>query len=162
MTRGYWNNEEATRALFCSGGDDGSSPERTIHTGDLGFLYAGELYVCGRIKDLIIVGGTNVFPDDLEAAIAASGAAVRPRGACAFQTADGRVVMLVEPLRIDDLPDPARLAETVRRSCGLLPDLLHVVPPRTISITTSGKIARADTRERYMSGTYAYLGDFSK
>ena len=160
VTRGYWNNEEATRALFCSGGDDGSSPERMIHTGDLGFLYTGELYVCGRIKDLIIVGGTNVFPDDLEAAITASGAAVRPRGACAFQTADGRVVLLVEPLRVDDLPDPARLAETVRRSCGLLPDLLHVVPPKTISITTSGKIARADTRERYMSGTMNVLATF--
>jgi Male sterility protein len=160
VTRGYWNNQEATRHLFCSDGDAGNGTKPLIRTGDLGFLHAGELYVCGRIKDLIKVRGANFFPDDLEAAIDTSGAAVRPRGCCAFQTLDGRVVILVEPMRVDDMPDPASLARWVRKSCGLLPDFLGIVPPRTIAITTSGKIGRADTRALFLSGNVQVLAAY--
>ena len=153
VTRGYWNGDRAAHPLtsLVEGQPEQFEP-RFVRTGDLGFLHAGELYVCGRIKDLIIVAGANFFPDDLEAAIAAGGAAVRARGICAFQTGEGRVVMLVEPMRIGDLPDPASLANDVRRSCGLLPDAVHVVPPGTIALTTSGKIARAETRSLFESG----------
>jgi thioester reductase-like protein len=157
VTRGYWNNQEATRRLFCSDDDAGNRNKPLLRTGDLGFLHADELYVCGRIKDLIKVRGANFFPDDLEAAIDTSGAAVRPRGCCAFQTLDGRVVILVEPMRVDNMPDPARLARWVRKSCGLLPDFLAIVPPRTIVITTSGKIGRADTRALFLAGNVQVL-----
>ena len=160
LTRGYWSNDKIMRRMFRYIGDDDCGVTRFIHTGDLGFTYSGELYVCGRIKELIIIGGANFFPGDLEAAIGLSGAAIRPRGSCAFQIEDGRVVMLVEPSRTDHIPNPTKLAETVRRTCGLLPDLLHIVPPGTVLITTSGKIARTDTRTLFLSGTVKVLATY--
>lgn len=161
-TRGYWNNEEATSNLFCQISKGESTSEDLLRTGDLGFFYAGELYVCGRIKDLIIVGGAKFLPDDLEAAIRESGAEVRSRGICAFQTEDGQVVILVEPIRAVDAHDPERLANVVGKICGLAPDILHIVSPGTISITTSGKVARADTRAQYATGVVRVLATYRR
>lgn len=166
VTVGYWNNVAATRALLgepagegCGIGDtsDTSHADHAGHswplrTGDLGFLHQGQLYVCGRSKDMLIIGGANFFPDDLEEAVAASGAAVRPRGICAFQRSDGSVTVLAEPQRTDALPDPAALALAIRAVCGLLPDQLHMVAPGTVAMTTSGKIARAETRALFEAG----------
>ncbi|MBA5635716.1 thioester reductase domain-containing protein [Duganella sp. LX20W] len=154
VTAGYWNNAAATRALLGGPVDEGGGIEDRwpLRTGDLGFLHQGQLYVCGRSKDMLIIGGANFFPDDLEQAVAASGAAVRPRGICAFQCDDGSVTVLAEPLRADTLPDPAMLALAIRATCGLLPDQLHVVAPGTVAMTTSGKIARAETRALFEAG----------
>lgn len=154
VTAGYWNNAAATRALLGDpvGEGGGASDNWPLRTGDLGFLHQGQLYVCGRSKDMLIIGGANFFPDDLEEAVAASGAAVRPRGICAFQCDDGGVTVLAEPQRTDALPDPAALALAIRAVCGLLPDQLHVVAPGTVAMTTSGKIARAETRALFEAG----------
>ncbi|MBA5608106.1 thioester reductase domain-containing protein [Duganella sp. FT3S] len=146
VTSGYWNNAAATVALLGDPNGEGADDSWLLRTGDLGFLHQGQLYVCGRSKDMLIIGGANFFPDDLEQALAASGAAVRPRGICAFQCDDGSVAVLAEPRHTDVLPDPAMLALAIRAVCGLLPDQLHVVAPGTVAMTTSGKIARAETR----------------
>lgn len=162
VTVGYWNNAAATRALLGNpDGDDGGADDAwPLRTGDLGFLHQGQLYVCGRSKDMLIIGGANFFPDDLEQAVAASGAAVRPRGICAFQCEDGGVTVLAEPLRTDALPDPAALALAIRAVCGLLPEQLHVVAPGTVAMTTSGKIARAETRAWFEAGRAELLASW--
>ncbi|HJU99114.1 MAG TPA: thioester reductase domain-containing protein [Burkholderiaceae bacterium] len=153
VTAGYWNNAAATGALLGEpAGEGGRDAGWPLRTGDLGFLHQGQLYVCGRSKDMLIIGGANFFPDDLEEAVAASGAAVRPRGICAFQCDDGGVTVLAEPQRVDALPDPAALALAIRAVCGLLPDQLHLVAPGTVAMTTSGKIARAETRALFEAG----------
>ncbi|MBA5687101.1 thioester reductase domain-containing protein [Rugamonas apoptosis] len=154
VTSGYWNNAVATRALLGEAVDEkgGANHAWPLRTGDLGFLHQGQLYVCGRSKDMLIICGANFFPDDLEQAVAASGAAVRPRGICAFQCDDGGVTVLAEPQRTEALPDPAALALAIRAVCGLLPDQLHVVAPGTVAMTTSGKIARAETRALFEAG----------
>lgn len=189
VTPGYWDNAAATRALLGRPereDDDAAAPQDNdgaaaapqdndgiaaapqdnaggaghLRTGDLGFFYQGQLYVCGRSKDMLIIGGANFFPDDLEAALAASGAAVRPRGICAFQCGDGGVTVLAEPQRTDALPDPASMALAIRAVCGLLPDALHLVAPGSVAMTTSGKIARAETRALFEADKIALLASW--
>jgi thioester reductase-like protein len=140
VTPGYWNAPQQAGQL---------------HSGDLGFLHGGELFICGRQKELLIVGGANFYPDDLEAAASSEHASLRARGICAFQDSGGRVVLLAEVEPAAVAPDPARLASAVRRTCGLLPDAVHVVGPHSICLTTSGKLARAETRQRWEAGALA-------
>lgn len=127
-----------------------------LHTGDLGYLAAGELFVCGRKKDLIIVNGRNHYPQDLEWA-AGEVPGVRRGNVVAFGAGafGGRekVVIVVES---KTAAVPAGLAEAVRRhvqeTSGLHVDDVVVAPPGTIPKTSSGKLQRARTKARYEQG----------
>jgi thioester reductase-like protein len=138
-------------------GDWGARPRTgVLRTGDLGFLRDGELYVCGRSKECMIVGGANFHPDDLERAVHAC-MGVRPRGACAFQSEQGEVIVLVEPSRPAALVDLAAVSRAVRIETGLQPDVIQCVAPRSIALTTSGKLARAETRSAWAEGRLCIL-----
>ena len=83
VTQGYWNQPEETERTFHAYlADTGDGP--FLRTGDLGFLRDGELFVTGRLKDLIIIGGRNLYPHDIELTVEQSHAAVRPGGCVAF------------------------------------------------------------------------------
>ena len=91
---GYWNNPSVTAEDFHaavhplepSGGGEGkeSSPDGYLRTGDLGFMLQGELFVCGRSKDLIIVRGTNHYPQDMERSVEGLVGELRPGCSAAF------------------------------------------------------------------------------
>jgi fatty-acyl-CoA synthase len=145
VTSGYFRNEAATEAAFRGG---------WLRTGDLGYLADGELVVCGRHKDVIIVGGRNVFPDDIERAAARSGAA---RAGCVVAFAGeperGRtpVVVLAETRSKD--PEAAR-REVVRQvldAVGLRPRVV-LLPPGALPKTSSGKLQRSLSRARFENG----------
>jgi acyl-CoA synthetase (AMP-forming)/AMP-acid ligase II len=94
---GYWQNEEASRQTFGGRTDTGDGPY--LRTGDLGFLHRGQLYIAGRLKDLIIVRGRNYYPDDIEQTVLASYPSLRPGGAAAFPLhahGEERLVVVVE------------------------------------------------------------------
>jgi fatty-acyl-CoA synthase len=124
-----------------------------LHTGDLGYVSGGELFVCGRAKDIIIVNGRKYHPQDLEWAVADLAGVRRGRvvafGASEVGRAD-RVVIVVEPN--GTVPGDA-LADTIRRQVGdlfgLYVDEVALVPSGTVGRTTSGKVQRAATRARY-------------
>jgi fatty-acyl-CoA synthase len=124
-----------------------------LHTGDLGYVSGGELFVCGRAKDIIIVNGRKYHPQDLEWAVADLAGVRRGRvvafGASELGRAD-RVVIVVEPN--GTVPGDA-LADTIRRQVGdlfgLYVDEVALVPSGTVGRTTSGKVQRAATRARY-------------
>jgi fatty-acyl-CoA synthase len=126
-----------------------------LRTGDLGYVSGGELFVCGRAKDIVIVNGRKFHSEDLEWAVERVGG-VRPGRAVAFASpregAD-RVVVVIEP---DGTVSSAALADGIRREIadlfGLFVDDVVVAPNGTVSRTTSGKIQRAATRERYERG----------
>jgi thioester reductase-like protein len=161
VTSGYWNNDDLTNRVYFTATDKCSGAfERYIRTGDLGFLYQDQLYVCGRTKDLIIIGGVNFYPDDLEEAVATSAAAVRPGGICAFQVENGCVVVVAEARRQENIPDPSVLAKAVREACSVMPDLVLIVAPKSVAKTTSGKISRANTRALYESGALSVLASY--
>jgi fatty-acyl-CoA synthase len=149
VTPGYYN--------------DGALTERTIrdgwlHSGDLGYFSNGELFVCGRLKDIIIINGRKYHPQDLEWGIADL-AGVRPGRMAAFGTVvrgqPDRTVIVVEP---SGTVHPVALADSIRRRivdlCGLLIDDVVLAPAGAIARTTSGKVRRAATRQRYEQGGF--------
>ena len=127
-----------------------------LHTGDLGYLSEGELFVCGRAKDLIIVNGRKYHPQDFEWAVD-SLAGVRRGRVVAFGTAapgaPDQVVIVVEP---SGTVPAAALAEAIRKEVsdlfGLYVDRVVVVPSGTVGRTTSGKVQRSATKARYERG----------
>jgi acyl-CoA synthetase (AMP-forming)/AMP-acid ligase II len=94
VTAGYWAKPDVTAATFGARTANGDGP--FMRTGDLGFLKNGELFVSGRLKDLIIIRGRNYYPDDLESAVYQSSPSLRPGGAAAFTlSADGGETELI-------------------------------------------------------------------
>ncbi|WP_214370532.1 AMP-binding protein [Pseudonocardia sp. H11422] len=149
-TAGYFRNPQATRALARHG---------WLDTGDLGYLDGGELYVTGRVKDLIIRAGRNLHPDELEHAVG-DVPGIR-RGCVAVFAAPGRagdterLVVLAETRQAD----AAALAALRDRIIAVTVDLLGTPPddvvlarPGVVPKTSSGKIRRATSRERYERG----------
>jgi fatty-acyl-CoA synthase len=152
VTPGYYKREEATAALFHDG---------WLCTGDLAYLLDGELIICGRIKDVIIVGGRNVFPEDIERAIGALDG-VRAGNVIAFgmEGYKGKEsVVVVAEVRTDDL-DGARDAIHRRtlQVCGLPPRDVMLVKPGTLPKTSSGKLQRARCRELYLGDELELMG----
>ncbi len=127
-----------------------------LRTGDLGYLSEGELFVCGRAKDVIIVNGRKYHPQDLEWAVDDLAGVRRGRivafGAPEHGRAD-RVVIVVEP---SGTVSSQSLADTIRRRIsdlfGLYVDEVALVPSGTVGRTTSGKVQRGATKERYERG----------
>ena len=144
VTPGYYKRPEATAAAF-----DGE----WLKTGDLAYLVDGELVVCGRLKDVIIVGGRNVFPEDVERA-AASVEGVRAGNVIAFGVEGRRgreAVVVVAETRAED-PHPVRQAVVARvlDAVGLPPEDVVLVPPGSLPKTSSGKLQRSLCRARYL------------
>jgi fatty-acyl-CoA synthase len=147
--------ELRVRAPFLAAGYVGGAPvadaEGWYRTGDLGYVADGELYVAGRSKDVMIVNGHNVFPDDVEA-IVGSCTGFRPGRVAAFaeRADDGpseRVVVLAE--RAPDADADVATARTrVLAELGVSLRL-HVVEPGTVVKSSSGKVARTATAERW-------------
>jgi len=129
------------------------------HTGDMGYLAGGQLYITGRKKDLIIVGGKNIYPQDLEA-IANTLPGLVPGRSTAFGMFDPRLgsenIVMVCELEDDGLDDEARHTlemelrrRVVQRSEVALSDI-RLVSKRWLIKTSSGKISRASNREKYV------------
>jgi hypothetical protein len=153
VARGYWNDPDATGAAFQ--GD-------LLRTGDLGAFWDGGLYPVGRRKDLLIVAGRNVHPHDVEAEAVGACEELRGGSAAAFQPdpATPGVVLVAEVARsaLSRVTDEvvAAVQRTAMRAvgieCGVQLAEVVLVGPGTLPKTSSGKIRRAETRERYLSG----------
>ncbi len=147
ITPGYFRNPDATAAAFRDG---------WLRTGDLGYLVDGEVVICGRRKDVIIVGGRNVFPEDIERAVAQVDG-VRAGNVIAFGTTGRRgreAIVVVAETRADDTgTDPVRIevAARVTDAIGIPPTEIVLVAPGTLPKTSSGKLQRSLCKDRYLS-----------
>ena len=157
--RGYWGNPSATDATF--GARLQNHPEQSfLRTGDLGFLHNGAVFVTGRMKDLLVVHGRNIYPQDLELAAEHAHDAVRPAGVIAVGVIrdDGQeaVVLLAECRGRPDRETVAAVVAAVRRQVAADFELeVHdVVPLRSSSLprTSSGKPQRAAALRMFRSG----------
>ncbi|SHF23101.1 acyl carrier protein [Modicisalibacter ilicicola DSM 19980] len=149
-TTGYYRAPEKTRELF-----DGE----WLGTGDLAYIAKGELYLTGRIKDIIIRAGRNIYPEQLEKAIGDI-VGIRKGGVAIFGSADPktateRLIILAET-RIEDADEKHRLRirinEIAADLIGTPPDEIVLAPPGSVLKTSSGKIRRSASREAYEKG----------
>ena len=162
VVKGYWERPAETRETFAAHlSDTGEGP--FLRTGDLGFLDDEDLFITGRIKDLIIIRGQNHYPQDIEWTVQESHRAIRP-GCCAAFSIEGseeeRLVIVAEvqgqPSGNDSLAREA-LAATIRQAVadehGLHIHALMFLPPATIPKTSSGKIQRYACRKGFLDGS---------
>jgi fatty-acyl-CoA synthase len=145
VTPGYYKREAATKALF---------QDDWLCTGDLAYVLDGQLVLCGRIKDVIIVGGRNVFPEDIERAVGGLDG-VRAGNVIAFgmEGYKGKEsVVVVAEVRSDD-PDAVSgsIHHRTLDVCGLPPRDVMLVKPGSLPKTSSGKLQRAKCKELYLA-----------
>jgi acyl-CoA synthetase (AMP-forming)/AMP-acid ligase II len=159
---GYWRNPEETARVFGARLAGGEGP--FLRTGDLGFMREGILHVSGRIKDVMIIGGQNVYPQDLEAT--ARVAVPEIAEAAAFTLSDQateRAVLIIEEPK-QAVGDATSVLEAVRAAIsannGI--DLDHVVLThrRALPKTSSGKIQRSRAREMLLDGSLPVLAEW--
>jgi acyl-CoA synthetase (AMP-forming)/AMP-acid ligase II/acyl carrier protein len=164
VARGYWNQPEKTKQILQAYlADTGEGP--FLRTGDLGFLKDGDLFVTGRIKDLIIIRGSNYYPQDIELAAEGSHAALRPGRCAAFSVDVHNEEQLVIVVEADDgYEDLAvdAVMESIRQAVAEQHELqVHTVvmaEAGSIPKTTSGKLQRYACREEFLSGKLKTIG----
>jgi fatty-acyl-CoA synthase len=156
LMRGYFGNPEETARVL--------SPDGWLDTGDLGYMRNGEIIVTGRVKDLIIVNGRNIWPQDIEWSVESHVDGVKEGSVAAFQLADegedrseeGRVGLVVECRRREpEEREALRVAAhaTARKICGAE---VHVslCAPGALPRTSSRKLSRSKARDMFLAGVF--------
>lgn len=157
VASGYWRKPEETQRTFGAHLASGEGP--FLRTGDLGFLDRGQLLITGRLKDLIIVRGSNHYPQDLEYTVERSHRALRPGSGAAFSIdSDGAERLII----VQEVSDPgsvpaedaiAAIRRALTESHEVSPDTIVLIEPRSIPRTSSGKIQRYACREAFLVGS---------
>src|SRR6202453_2482753 len=164
--RGYWNNPELTLKQFRARlVDDSPYDEGYLRTGDIGFFHDGELYVCGRIKDMIILRGQNYYPHDIENVVEKSSGLIRHNCVAAFQIqedSEPALAIVAEAKNPRALPDARKIAAAVRNYLNVEVAVISVIAPRAIPRTSSGKIMRHKTKQMWLEGKFTVLSEFSR
>lgn len=163
VASGYWRNAKATAEVF-NDRLDGSGEGPFLRTGDLGFLDGDELFVTGRLKDLIIIRGRNHYPHDIEQSVQESHSALRPASGAAFSVSEDameRLVVVQEVERTQRDSDLDAVIATIRQAVAEKHDLaifaVMLVKPGQIPKTSSGKIRRDACRTAYLKGQLEQL-----
>ncbi len=163
---GFWNNPELTLKLFHARlVDDSPYDDGYLRTGDMGFFHGGELFVCGRIKDMIIIRGQNYYPQDIEAVVEKASGLVRANCVAAFQInedSDPALAIVAEVKNPKALPDALKIAAAVRNYLNVEVALISFIAPRAIPRTSSGKIMRHKIKHMWLQGQFTVLSEFSR
>ncbi len=169
VARGYWNQPQETERIFNAYlSDVGEGP--FLRTGDLGFMQAGELFITGRLKELIIIRGRNHYPQDIEWTVQSSHPALRAGGGAVFSIEVKGVERLVIVQEVErsflrQLPAEevfAALRRAVSEHHQLQIYAIALLKPGSIPKTSSGKIQRTECRSRFMAGSLDPLNSWSE
>ena len=153
IAQGYWQNSEETAHTFVPDLDN----RVWLRTGDLGFIDNSELFVSGRLKDLIIIRGRNYYPHDIETAANEVVDCVTPGGLAAFSMTvdDNEILVLLAELKrsylrqADFTTEFAEIRKRLVDDCGIQANTLVFIKPGAILKTTSGKIRRSDCKKAF-------------
>jgi acyl-CoA synthetase (AMP-forming)/AMP-acid ligase II len=156
VAHGYWNNPVETERTF-HGFVNGTRDGPYLRTGDLGFIYEDNLYVTGRLKDMIIIRGRNLYPHDIELSVARCHEMLRPGCTAAFsiEVGDEERLVVVQELRdcqecvVPEVVKAIRQSVSREHDVGLYAAVL--IRASTIPKTSSGKIRRTECRAAYLS-----------
>ena len=165
VAQGYWKLPEETERLFHAR-LAGSAGGTFLRTGDLGFLLDGELFVTGRLKDLIVIRGRNLSPSDIELAVGRSHPSLRPGCGAAFSIDVGEEERLVVAHEIDasagcELEEvAAAIRQEVVEVHGIEVSAVVLIEPHGIPKTSSGKVQRHACRAGFLAGTLAVLHEW--
>jgi fatty-acyl-CoA synthase len=159
-TAGYYRNPQATEALLPRGPATSPDEYTWVNSGDRAYRADGEFYVTGRVKDIIIKGGRNLYPHEVEE-LAARAEGIRKGCIVAFgltdEAAGTEKLVVVAETRERDSTRRSELASTVTnlvsQGLGLPPDRVELIPPGSIPKTSSGKLRREETKQLYLAGT---------
>ncbi|HET9995518.1 MAG TPA: AMP-binding protein [Candidatus Acidoferrum sp.] len=159
-TTGYYRNSKATEALLPLGPATAEGEYAWANSGDRAYRADGEIFVTGRVKDIIIKGGRNLYPHEVEE-LAARAEEIRKGCIVAFGVTDEssgtEKLVVVAETRERDFAKRAALAasvtEFVSQGLGLPPDRVELIPPGSIPKTSSGKLRREETKQLYIAGT---------
>lgn len=161
VTLGYWAHPVSTKETFDAGiaGASGADASGWLRTGDLGVLENGELYVTGRLKEMILINGRNLYPHDVERAVQALDPALGAGAGAVFavDAADREQLVIVQEVRAKDGPvDTAAIVASIQREITreftVPASNVILVKPSTIRRTTSGKIQRTLMRKLFLEG----------
>lgn len=157
VANGYFGQPEATAATFEARLADGSGPY--LRTGDLGFVEQGQLFITGRLKDVIVLRGLNYYPQDIEGTVETAHAALAAAGSAAFAIEhDGEerlaVVVEIDRMARRDVDASAvfdAILGAVQAEHGVAVEAITLLEPRTLPKTTSGKVRRRTCRDRFLA-----------
>jgi acyl-CoA synthetase (AMP-forming)/AMP-acid ligase II len=168
VAQGYWNRPDVSEEIFkATLADTGEGP--FMRTGDMGFIIDNDLFIGGRIKDMIIVQGRNFYPQDIELTVEKCHTAMRASFGAAFSVKDEheaeRLVIVQEVKRefrtldnFDELINAIRMS--VAKAHGLRAHSVVLIRPNTIHKTTSGKIQRIACRAAYLNKSLEVLAEW--
>lgn len=166
VARGYYQNSQQTAATFSNtivareqdSRAAGREDAQWLATGDLGVIIDDELYITGRIKDLVIIAGRNHYPQDIELTVQEASEHIRPAAVAAFAIPGDEGEQLIILAERDINADPATdaavapvIREAVVKAHGIAPAEIRILAPGEIARTSSGKIARAKNRLEYLA-----------
>ena len=156
---GYWNKPQLTKEKFEARLSNDDESTSWLRSGDLGFIYQNELYVCGRLKDMIIIRGLNYYPHDIELIIEQE---INVRKGCVaafsnYQNGQEKLVLIVGIKNIKKIPDAFKLNAKIVQNFGITANSIVFVPARTVSKTSSGKIKRYENKNRYLNDDFPII-----
>lgn len=159
VAQGYWNKPKETAECFYAYTSDRTGPY--LRTGDMGFLYKGELYIYGRLKDIILKNGRKYAPQDLELSTQNASSAIRKGNVAAFTVGENEELIIVAEINDAKLTDSEPIFKAITQAISRdfeleLTDIV-LIPPRTIPKTTSGKIRRRATKQNYVNNKLPVL-----
>ena len=160
-SRGYWNRPDINDDVFRAEIKNYPTSNRYLRTGDLGFVYEGELYVTGRIKDVIIINGKNIYPQDIEISVQESHDLVRPGCVIAFGSKvndEQEELHVVSEVRSKEaIKLNSELSNAIRKNImkehNVAVAQIYFIKKRTIPKTTSGKVTRNRCKQWILDGT---------
>jgi len=163
VAKGYWGQTELSEETFRA--EITGELGHYLRTGDLGFLLDGQVFVTGRIKDLIIIRGRNVYPQDLEVSSGRAHAAARAGATAVFSILsdkqEERLVVVQEMERRARDADLSEVSKAIRDAIfqehGLAVDTVCLIRTNSIPLTTSGKIKRHECRKKFLNGELTEL-----
>ena len=163
---GYWNNPELTQKIVHARiVGESQHGEDYLRTGDLAFLHQGELYVCGRTKDVIIIRGQNYYPQDIEDIVEGTSDLIRRGCVVAFEINedhDSALAVVAEVKNPKAIPEARTIVAAIRNNLNLETDSIAFIAPRAVPRTSSGKLMRHSAKQMWLEGKFKVLGQFSR
>ncbi len=163
VARGYWGREVETKGVF--GASIAGETQRMLRSGDLGLIHAGELFVTGRVAEVLMIDGRELYPTDLESLAEEAAPQLRHNCGAAFMIEVGG---RERPALVAEVRDPTAdldsvfvaIRHSLRDSLDIDLAAISLIEPRTIPRTTSGKTRRSECRELFLRGQLAAVGEW--